>query len=69
MASVERTGAHGLLDWVCDLHALNSVLASGPGPEPEPEPAADSQQWATQLVAVWSRLATPVASRPETGSV
>ncbi|WP_405713920.1 hypothetical protein OG264_32340 [Streptomyces xanthophaeus] len=75
MASVEETDVHGLLDWVCDLHSLNSVLASVPatGAVPrlpaEPESAVDSRQWATHLVAVWSRLATPVTARPETGSV
>ncbi|MFJ1569426.1 hypothetical protein ACIOG8_35315 [Streptomyces erythrochromogenes] len=75
MTSVEGTGVPGLLDWVCDLHSLNSVLASvpatgaGPRPPAEPESAADRRQWATHLVAVWSRLATPVAAPPETGSV
>ncbi|AXE24211.1 hypothetical protein C0216_12750 [Streptomyces globosus] len=75
MVSVGETGGRGLLDWVCDLHSLNSVLASAaaagpvPQPAPDPEPTADSLQWATHLVAVWSRLAAPMATRPETGSV
>ncbi|WP_327130110.1 hypothetical protein OG311_00750 [Streptomyces sp. NBC_01343] len=75
MASVEETGVHGQLAWVCDLHALNSVQPSGPAPGTVPHPpakpasTADSRRWATHLVGVWSQLAVPVTGRPETGSV
>lgn len=75
MTSVEETGVHGLLAWVCDLHSLNSVLASAPAPGAVPRPpaepgqAAGNRQWATHLVGIWSQLAVPVTRRTETSSV
>lgn len=78
MAPVEEAGVQGLLAWVCDLHSLNSVLASAPVPDAvpdavprppaEPSPVEGSPQWAIHLVRVWSQLAPPASGRAEVGS-
>lgn len=71
MTSVEGTGVHGLLAWVCDLHRLNSVLASAPEPGAVPQPpagpapTADIPDWATRF---WPQLGPAVTAPPEMGS-
>lgn len=74
MAPVEEAGVQELLAWVCDLHSLNSVLASAsapvavPRPPTEPPPMADGPQWAIHLIRVWSQLAPPASGHAEAGS-